>query len=188
MLRIRRPGTRCKALLILYLLIFILQYGDVFAGSRYNSTTGTKDFCATISNESGTVSSIKCEEIKVPNGSFVDHDTYFSLSVGTQTDGATSMTSAQTAVSTSYTYTRKAIANDPAFNAGTLANSTSGKFLIIYITAVASGGTWTLTPTTKTGFASIVFDAPGDSVAMLYLGDTDGWVIVGKENVTVNLP
>lgn len=179
-----------KKICSLIVTLALLFCGSAYAGSRYNSTTGTKDFCATISNQSGTVQSLKCEEIRVSNGSLTDNGTYFSLSVGTQTDGATSMTSAQTAVSTSYTYTRKAIASsaDPSFTTGTLGNSTAGKFMVIYITEVGAGGTWTLTPTTKTGFTSILFDAPGDSVAMLYLGDTDGWVIVAKENVIVSIP
>lgn len=64
----------------------------------------------------------------------------------------------------------------------TLANGTPGQVLVIHL-AVDGGGTGTLTPTTKTGFATIVFADAKDTAALLYVDDTTGWVILGTAGV-----
>jgi enoyl-CoA hydratase/carnithine racemase len=60
----------------------------------------------------------------------------------------------------------------------TLADGEPGQELMIYL-AVDGGGDGTLTPTTKTGFATIVFADAGDQVHLRYVDDTIGWTIVG---------
>lgn len=64
----------------------------------------------------------------------------------------------------------------------TLANGANGQILSIVM--VADGGDGTLTPTTKTGFATITFDAVGDSVTLQYF-TTLGWMIVSNYGATV---
>jgi len=64
----------------------------------------------------------------------------------------------------------------------TLANGEPGQLLMIYL-AVDGNGDGTLTPTTKSGFATIVFADAGDQVVLLYVDDTVGWVIVGAAGV-----
>jgi hypothetical protein len=64
----------------------------------------------------------------------------------------------------------------------TLANGANGQILSIVM--VADGGDGTLTPTTKTGFSTITFDAVGDSVTLQYF-TTLGWMILANNGATV---
>jgi len=64
----------------------------------------------------------------------------------------------------------------------TLANGVAGQRLNIAL-VVDGGGTGTLTPTTKSGFTTIVFADKGDVVDLEYVDDTVGWVIVGSAGV-----
>lgn len=166
-------------------LIFLCS--NAFAGDRYNSQSGHKDFCVTLQNEAGTIINNKCQDVRVTAG-LTDAGDYFTLATGAPVGGATSMTSLDTAVSVAYSYVRKAIASDPAFQNGTLANGTAGQLLTIFITEVQGSGTFTLTPTTKTGITSLVFDAPKDMVSLLYVDNTVGWILLSQTSVTVNIP
>lgn len=62
-------------------------------------------------------------------------------------------------------------------NALTLANGTAGQLKAIV--HVVDGGDGTLTPTTKTGFTTIVFSAVGQSVLLQYF-TTLGWMIISN--------
>lgn len=64
----------------------------------------------------------------------------------------------------------------------TLANGLPGQVLFIDL-VTDGGGDGTLTPTTCTGFATIVFADAGDRATLLYIDDTVGWVIVGLSGV-----
>lgn len=66
-----------------------------------------------------------------------------------------------------------------------LPNGIPGQVLTILITGLQSGGTWKVTPTTKTGFTSVTFDTKGDSATFKYLDDTTGWLLDGAFGVTV---
>lgn len=59
----------------------------------------------------------------------------------------------------------------------TLANGIPNQRLTISL--VSDGGDGTLTPTTKTGFSTIVFADVKDTVTLEYIDDTVGWIIVG---------
>lgn len=64
----------------------------------------------------------------------------------------------------------------------TLVNGTPGQELYINL-VTDGGGDGTLTPTTKTGFATIVFADAGDQVKLRYVNNTLGWVIDGYAGV-----
>ena len=64
----------------------------------------------------------------------------------------------------------------------TLANGKPGQVLQIFLVS-DGGGTGTLTPTTKTGFATIVFDDVGERATLYYVNDTVGWIILGASGV-----
>jgi len=64
----------------------------------------------------------------------------------------------------------------------TLADGTPGQVLTIVL-GTDGGGDGTLTPTTKTGFATIVFADAGDTATLKYVDDTVGWVILGLAGV-----
>ena len=66
----------------------------------------------------------------------------------------------------------------------TLANGTAGQLLTLVMTS-DGGGDATLTPTTKTGFTTIVFGDVGDSVVLQYF-TTLGWMVVSNNGATVN--
>jgi len=63
----------------------------------------------------------------------------------------------------------------------TLANGTAGQLKRIVM--VVSGGVATLTPTTKTGYTSVIFTNAGESVLLQY-HTTYGWTVVAYYAVT----
>ena len=72
-----------------------------------------------------------------------------------------------------------------------LANGTAGQMLTIILIA-DSGGTLYITDDkvasgtmTNTGWDDIAFDSALDSVTLLWVDDTTGWIIVGMNAVTV---
>jgi hypothetical protein len=69
-------------------------------------------------------------------------------------------------------------------NALTLANGTAGQIkTIVYVAEAASGDTGVLTPSSRLGYATITFNAVGDSVMLQYF--SGGWAIIGSRGVTV---
>lgn len=64
----------------------------------------------------------------------------------------------------------------------TLADGEVGQLLKICLVTDGNGD-GTLTPTTKTGFATIVFADAGDQVTLLFVDTTIGWIIVGASGV-----
>jgi hypothetical protein len=64
----------------------------------------------------------------------------------------------------------------------TLANGEPGQELVIYL-ATDGGGDGTLTPTTATGWATIVFADAGDRAVLRYIDDSIGWIIIGLSGV-----
>ena len=64
----------------------------------------------------------------------------------------------------------------------TLANGAAGQVLHLFLGT--DGGDGTLTPTTKTGFATIVFADAGDRATLYYVNDTIGWIILGLTGVS----
>lgn len=69
---------------------------------------------------------------------------------------------------------------------GTLADGLPGQIIKIILYDKAAGGSYTLTPTTKTGFNSILFDNFKEQVTLLYMDNTNGWIIVSTIGATVN--
>lgn len=64
----------------------------------------------------------------------------------------------------------------------TLADGSPGQILNIILTT-DGGGDGTLTPTTKTGFATIVFSDAGDRAVLMFVDDSIGWIILGLSGV-----
>lgn len=105
---------------------------------------------------------------------------------GVANGGATSMTSTETAVSTSYALVRKAI-SDTVGQAGTLADGTPGQTVTIFTTTRVGSGTFILSPTTTTGFDSITFDAVAEYATLTFVDSTTGWIMIST-NATVTQP
>lgn len=103
---------------------------------------------------------------------------------GSANGGAASMSSNDTDVSPSYAFIRKNIGFSA--QAGTLADGSPGQMLTILISQEVATGSFVLTPTTKTGYASLTFDNPGDLATLLFVDSTIGWVLVAGNALTVN--
>lgn len=67
--------------------------------------------------------------------------------------------------------------------AGTLADGTNGQ--IKKIVMKTDGGDGTLTPTTKTGYSTIVFNDAGDAVILQFF-TTIGWIVLGSNGPTIS--
>jgi hypothetical protein len=69
-------------------------------------------------------------------------------------------------------------------NALTLADGVDGQLLtILYIAEAAGGDTGVLTPANRGGYATITFNAIGDSATLIFTNTR--WYIVGTRGVTV---
>lgn len=64
----------------------------------------------------------------------------------------------------------------------TLADGKPGQILVISLDT-DGGGDGTLTPATSTGWATCVFADAGDTLALLFVNTTVGWVILGTAGV-----
>ncbi len=93
-----------------------------------------------------------------------------------------STTSAADSLAIPVTHLRVAKTTGADAEALTLADGKPGQILLIDV-VTDGGGTGTLTPATKTGFATIVFADAGDRATLLYVNDTVGWVILGLSGV-----
>lgn len=68
-------------------------------------------------------------------------------------------------------------------NALTLADGVDGQIKILVMTT--DGGDGTLTPTTKTGFSTIVFNDAGDGCTLVFT-TTTGWIVCGNNGCTIS--
>ncbi|NJM12589.1 MAG: hypothetical protein HC889_12605 [Synechococcaceae cyanobacterium SM1_2_3] len=78
------------------------------------------------------------------------------------------------AIPTTHRYVAKTTGGAEAL---TLANGFPGQILTISL--VTDGGDGTLTPATKSGFATIVFADVKDTATLMYIDDTVGWILLG---------
>lgn len=101
------------------------------------------------------------------------------ISSGLGSGGVTTVPTGTTDLPSSYSLV-KAIASTKTL---TLANGVEGQ--IITVLAVSRTGNLTLTASTKSGWSSILLDADGEVVTLLYIDDTYGWVVVGYTGATV---
>lgn len=115
--------------------------------------------------------------------------------VGVASGGGVSQASTTLALSTSYSFVRKVIPSqgESTFTAGTLANGIPGQVLTVYVVGImpsggTTGGNYTITPVTSTGFSAVKLTAVKDTVTFLYVDDTVGWIIQSYDGtITVTL-
>ncbi len=109
---------------------------------------------------------------------------YDMIHFGAGRDGVSTMVSGSLAIPLGYSIVHKQVYSNKGL---TLADGVPGQVITIDISVYSnSDGAPKLTPTTKTGFASISFDAVGDSVTLWFHDSTIGWTIIGTNSVTVN--
>lgn len=96
----------------------------------------------------------------------------------TNFDKTTTVAADVLAIPVTHAYVAKTTGADA--EALTLANGEPGQILVVNLTT-DGGGAGTLTPTTKTGFSTIVFADALDQATLLYVDDTIGWILVGAK-------
>jgi hypothetical protein len=111
----------------------------------------------------------------------VDVSAELDAALATPTTGSVAVAADALAIPLTAQYVAKTTGADA--EALTLADGTPGQTLVISL-EVDGGGTGTLTPTTASGFVSIAFADAGDTVALKYVDDTVGWVVLGTAGVT----
>ena len=67
--------------------------------------------------------------------------------------------------------------------AASLAAGTTG--MLKFITAIAISGNVTVTPALLLGYSTITFNSTGDTVLLMYLDATSGWVIISNNGATL---
>lgn len=95
--------------------------------------------------------------------------------------GSTTSAADSLAIPVTHRYVAKTTGADA--EALTLADGKEGQELTISL-VTDGGGDGTLTPTTKSGFATIVFADAGDTATLKFIDSTVGWVIVGLAGVS----
>ncbi len=85
------------------------------------------------------------------------------------------------AIPVTHPYVKKTTGADA--EALTLADGEPGQVLCISL-VTDGGGDGTLTPTTATDWATIVFADAGDRAVLYYVDDTMGWIILGLSGVS----
>ena len=71
-----------------------------------------------------------------------------------------------------------------------ISDGTRGKQITLALSTKGGGGNWiigddTLGNITKTGWTTITFDTVLDSITLLWLDDTQGWIITGNSGCTI---
>jgi hypothetical protein len=99
----------------------------------------------------------------------------------TPTAGSTTVAADVLAIPVTHQYVAKTTGADA--EALTLADGTPGQFLTVELTT-DGGGDGTMTPTTKTGFAAVVFADAGDVVTLRFVDSTVGWILIGAFGAT----
>jgi len=106
---------------------------------------------------------------------------YDAIYVGAQRGGTSTMVSGSLAIPISYAVVIKAITE--VATPLTLEDGYAGQILTFQVSTMASGGA-ILTPTTKTGFTTITFDAAREYATLLYIDDTIGWICIATNATT----
>lgn len=107
-------------------------------------------------------------------------DLFHATDVNTSDDLTTTVAADVLAIPVTHLYVAKTTGADA--EALTLADGQPGQLLIVNLTT-DGGGAGTITPTTKTGFATAVLDEAGDQFVFLYIDDVIGWIVLGAIGV-----
>jgi hypothetical protein len=163
-----------KKIILLFLVIFLMLFHIVSVGDCAENKWGQTDLHRLLK--------------KVMPG--------YLQAAGTSFDESMSLSSSQSEALGGYNIIYKDISSTTLAGntggVGTLANGTKGEVTTILITNVGvagdTTGEWVLTPTTRTGFESLTFDAQSDRATLLYVDDTTGWIYLSSDSVTVTYP
>lgn len=102
--------------------------------------------------------------------------------VGAARGGVSTMVSGSLAIPVGYAVAVKAITE--VATPLTLADGVVGQIITVQISTMSGGASAILTPTTKTGFTTITFDAAREYATLLFLDATTGWVCISTNATT----
>lgn len=125
------------------------------------------------------------------NATFDNYDTVTFLANGHK-EGTTTNVSTEshlTSAALAYGYIRHT-QDSPGDKTVDIEDGSPGQMVTISLTAKAAGNyiiskTCTATPVTCTGWSLLTFDTAGDSITLLYLDSTTGWIVVGNNGVSI---
>lgn len=186
-----------KKILSLFTAVIVLLYASAsFAavgirvnGNPYGTATDIDIRCGAGANSQPTADGSIYYATCSPN----------LATTGIANGGAVSVASNVAALATSYAYVRKVVTSnsDAAFTAGTLANGIPGQTLTLEVAGLSpsgatSGGNYTITPVTSTGFSSVKVSAVKDVIILQYIDDNVGWVLTSwspgaSNSITITL-
>ena len=108
--------------------------------------------------------------------------TFNLMQSGTGTSGATSLGTGDQDVQRGFSLTYKDIGSGA--ETGIIHRGLPGELITIIITA-DSGGSWKLTDSTSTSWSEILFDTIDQTISLLYISDTVGWIQFGNTDAAV---
>src|SRR3990167_8283957 len=117
------------------------------------------------------------------NGTYKGEATAIDIAAGQGTSTFTNGEKANIPISTNILAT--GVYNANVKRTLTLPNGTAGQTLTILIQNSSAPATVTLTATTKTGWDTATLDSPNDTITLLFIDTTYGWVVVGENGVTI---
>jgi len=138
-------------------LIFEGSTADAYE-STITATDPTADNAITLPDDSGAVA-------YQPTGTVAKDET----------DGAIPVTASIVTCTT-----------DATASAWTLANGENGQLLVVTL-ATGGGGVGTITPTTATGWVTAKLGVAGETVTLMYVDDTVGWVVIGTASTDADV-
>lgn len=109
------------------------------------------------------------------------------IAAGAANGGATSLSTSQLEIPTGYAYIRKALTSNTGYTSSdAMADGKPGELKTIH--AVAGSGSFLVSATTATGWATVTLNSVGDMVTFLYLDDTTGWTLLTQQGCVVTVP
>lgn len=168
------------------------------AGGDLNVTAGTGSGTAhggslTLSSgdHSGSGSGGNVTIKSYDSGGSVQTNALFTAGLASSFYGAVNLRSSETVTSSGATassltttitkYNTTAGAQSP-----TLADGTEGQIKVFVMTVRGGSNNTTLTPSRKTGFSNLVFDAVGETATLMYVDGTSGWIIISTNGTTIS--
>jgi hypothetical protein len=186
-----------KFMLFLMCLAFACQTAfaghGTFEDGAYEGEAGSVNASTNLdSSTSGGVQTLTVTNSPVFTGDVTFRSTM--LAVG-RVGGASSISSSSTQIGDNllaYSVILKSVGGgggvDSTGVGTTLRDGTPGQMITFLIKGLQSGGSWVVTPTTKTGYTSFAMDTKGDMITLLFVDSTVGWIIVSNSGCVVTQP
>lgn len=119
------------------------------------------------------------------NDMYVSDDVFFKTSLQAVGMGSGDATSLPTTAADSQTPTYRIARVFITTRTLTFANGYPGQLLALVAEPTSDTGTLTIDATTQLGWSSLTMDTVADTVSLLYVDDTIGWVIQAAQGVTI---